>query len=69
MHAVERQSGCGRPLLLIAIGLLGLCVLGGIFFWESQLKGFLPRPLPVFPTVALISALMPWLAIARNAER
>jgi murein DD-endopeptidase MepM/ murein hydrolase activator NlpD len=57
MHAVERQNGCGRFLLLVFVGLLGLCVLGGFFFWESQLKGFLPRPLPEFPTV---SSYAPW---------
>ena len=57
MHAMERRSGCGRPLLLVFVGLLGLCVIGGIFFWESQLKGLLPRPLPVFPTR---SSYAPW---------
>jgi hypothetical protein len=38
-------------LLLTIIGLIGLCLIAGAFWWEGYLGGFLPKPLPVFPTV------------------
>jgi hypothetical protein len=46
-----REHSCGRTLLLTIIGLIGLCLIAGAFWWEGYLGGFLPKPLPVFPTV------------------
>jgi murein DD-endopeptidase MepM/ murein hydrolase activator NlpD len=45
-----RQS-CGRNLLLIIVGLIGLCIIAGICWWEGHLKGLFPQPLPLFPTL------------------
>jgi murein DD-endopeptidase MepM/ murein hydrolase activator NlpD len=47
-----QNRSCGRTLLLIIIGLIGLCLIGTLLWWEGHLSGFLPRPLPPFPTAA-----------------
>ncbi|MDY7078161.1 MAG: M23 family metallopeptidase [Chloroflexota bacterium] len=38
-------------MILIIVGLIGLCLIARICWWEGYLGGFLPRPLPLFPTV------------------
>ncbi|HDQ73801.1 MAG TPA: M23 family metallopeptidase [Chloroflexi bacterium] len=45
-----QKSSCGRTLLLIIVGLLGLGGILGLYLWESYIQGLLPRPLPAFPT-------------------
>ncbi|MEE8389345.1 MAG: M23 family metallopeptidase [Anaerolineae bacterium] len=45
-----QNRSCGRTLLLIIIGLIGLCLLGTLFWWEGSLTGALLQPLPLFPT-------------------
>jgi murein DD-endopeptidase MepM/ murein hydrolase activator NlpD len=49
---VRQRGSCGRALILIIVGLVGLCMIFRIFWWEGHIKGFLPQPLPLFPTVA-----------------
>ena len=49
---IVQRRGCGRTLLLILVGLSGLCLIGGIYLWERARGGLLPQPLPPFPTAA-----------------
>ena len=48
---MQREHGCGRTLILIIVGLIGLFIIARLCWWEGYLKGFLPRPLPLFPTL------------------
>jgi murein DD-endopeptidase MepM/ murein hydrolase activator NlpD len=51
------DRSCGRTLLLITIGLIGLCLIVTLFRWEGYLNGTLPRPLPALPTAP---SYTPW---------
>lgn len=48
---MQRRYSCGRTLLLIIVGLIGLCIVARVCWWEGYLEGLLPRPLPLFPTL------------------
>jgi len=51
------KRGGGRTLLLFLIGLGGLCLIAGAYWWESYLSGLIPRPVPLFSTA---SPYTPW---------
>ena len=46
-----RRRGHRRNLLLIAIGLVGLCLVAGVYLWEHSRSGLGSQPLPAFSTV------------------
>jgi murein DD-endopeptidase MepM/ murein hydrolase activator NlpD len=58
-----RERSCGRTLLLLLLGLGGLCLIAGFYFWESAGSGLISRSLPSFST-APAHALWPTPPVA-----